>query len=154
MTVILSCMLVFTVLVYVYPLKLRMTVFFYWMTNGWLPSQFSVSGPKEIAGLVIIYSLGFSVLSGIYFALYLRVQSLGESLGLNRIETLRAREEQFTWCMQTVVALLAALFAAIFHSTVGFMGGFFYFLIPVGAIFLKRHFRRQIRILKAETTTH
>jgi len=52
-SVLLTLLLVFIVLVYVYPLKLVMDLMFYGFSSSWFPMDFTVKSTKEAAGLLV-----------------------------------------------------------------------------------------------------
>ena len=68
----LSLLLVFLVLVYVYPLRLLLGTFFAWITAGWLPMPLSdVAGAPQIAFVFVFYGLAFASMSACMGGLYL-----------------------------------------------------------------------------------
>ena len=54
-SVFLTLVLVFIVLVYVYPLKLIMDLMFYGFSSSWFPMDFTVNSTKEAAGLLAFF---------------------------------------------------------------------------------------------------
>ncbi|HEY8617989.1 TMEM175 family protein [Phenylobacterium sp.] len=69
-TTLLSLAVVFTVLVYVYPLRFLMQALFHWLSLGRLPGRELIDGLGDLASLYQIYGLGFAVLSGLVAALF------------------------------------------------------------------------------------
>ena len=68
----LSLLLVFLVLVYVYPLRLLLGTFFAWITAGWLPMPLSdVAGAPQIAFVFVFCGLAFASMSACMGGLYL-----------------------------------------------------------------------------------
>jgi uncharacterized membrane protein len=125
----LTCILLFIVLFYVYPLKFLFTLGINDMIFGG-----SDAGPRvsqsELATLFSIYSFGFA---GIYFAftlLYLHAWRLRDALDLSGIERLETRYIIFRVLAVAIVGLIAAALARIpwFPS----WGGLIYLLlIPI-----------------------
>src|SRR3546814_18261155 len=58
-----SLLLVFVVLVYVYPLRLQFGVFFASVTNGWLPSPMRIESADAVDFMFLVYGLAFAMLS-------------------------------------------------------------------------------------------
>jgi len=94
-----SLALIFIMFVYVYPLRLIFSALFAWLSQGWLPSEFGIQNRSELAGLFVVYGLGFSALSGSLAVLYLRAKSAAKSLGLNSLERVRTSEEVVSWSL-------------------------------------------------------
>ena len=81
--------MIFTILVYVFPLRLMFSMFVELVaTPEWLPSEFEVNTIQEVLGLFIIYGIGFAILSGVLMLLYWRAYQCKELLSLNKHEYL------------------------------------------------------------------
>src|SRR6478735_12389251 len=59
----LSLVLVFLVLVYVYPLKILFASFFAWISGGWLPQVAEIHTLADLQGMFAMYGLAFGTLS-------------------------------------------------------------------------------------------
>ena len=145
----LTLCLIFIILVYVYPLKIMMTSFFYWISGGWFPSQFEVKSPTEMTGLIIIYGLGVIAIASVQMGLYLRARSLTETLRLNAIESLYVAQECVIWAGHVVVSLLSVTFAAIFYDSIGYWGAFIYFLLPLSIPFMVIRYKKKEAAIRA-----
>ena len=149
MTRFLTCVLLFIVLFYVYPLKFLFTLGINDMIFGR-----SVTGPvirqSELSTLFSIYSFGFA---GIYLAftlLYLHAWRFRDALGLSEIERLETRYIMCRVLAVGIVGLIAAGLAWMpwFPS----WGGLIYLLlIPIlrGLRFVHR--RRRAALLAARS---
>ena len=62
-SVLLSLLLVFLVLVYVFPLRIIFTAFFGWVTNGWLPLGVTIRGARDLQLLFLSYAIAWTTLS-------------------------------------------------------------------------------------------
>jgi uncharacterized membrane protein len=111
LTILITLSMIFVMLVYVYPLKMIFTGFFYWVSGGWRPSSFTISGADELAGLFVVYGLGFFATSGCLCLLYVRASSLAVPMALNRQERLRTREEIVAMAIMAATGLVSALMA-------------------------------------------
>ncbi len=138
---------IFVILIYVYPLKIMMTSFFFWVSGGWLPSQFEVRSPSEMTGLIIIYGVGVMVIAAIQLGLYFRTRMLKEQLSLNEEEKLQVDLECTTWMAHIVVSFLSVMFAAIFYSSFGYLGAFIYFLLPLSIPFILARYKKKAAAL-------
>ena len=67
-----SLAIVFTVLVYVFPLKLLTQGLFFWLSGGRLPGKDLIQGLPDLALLYQVYGVGFAILSGLYAWLFAR----------------------------------------------------------------------------------
>jgi len=65
----LSLVLVFLVLVYVYPLKILFGSFFAWISGGWLPQVALIRTLADLQGMFTMYGLAFGTLSLLMAAL-------------------------------------------------------------------------------------
>ncbi len=83
---VLSLLLVFVVLVYVYPLRLQFGVFFAWVTGGWLPSPMRVESADDVGFMFLVYGLAFAMMSLCMVGLYLHAWRRRVQLGLDRNE--------------------------------------------------------------------
>ncbi|EDY82038.1 hypothetical protein VDG1235_1658 [Verrucomicrobiia bacterium DG1235] len=146
----LTLSMVFTILVYVFPLRLIFSSFLAWATQGWIPGEFETKTVAEIQGLFVVYGIGFFVLTGILSGLFYRALKSAEELGLNSFERIRTEEGVAMWLIQSGVGLVSALWALLLPASWGVMAGFLYFVIPIAMpIVGVRYGRKAKRILAA-----
>jgi hypothetical protein len=146
----LTLALVFIILVYVYPLKLMMNILFFAMSGGWFPSNFELSGTAEVAGLVVLYGVGFCAVAVIQLGLYVRASGQASELCLSRLERVLVKEEQIIWSVNATAGFLSALMALIFFQSLGYLAGLFYGLIPLAIPLFTMRTRKERRALQAE----
>jgi uncharacterized membrane protein len=144
----LTLALIFVVLVYVYPLKLIMDLTFYAFSQRWFPTDFQISSSTEVAVLVAIFSVGFFLIALIHLGLYRRAASKADDLCLSQLEQLLIRKELLVWVVQAILALLVALIAWAFMSSMGYLAGIAYSLNPVAIFLVTLRTRREIRALQ------
>lgn len=147
----LTLALVFVILVYIYPLRLIMSIVFFAVSGGWFPSNFAISNASEVAGLVVLYGAGFCLVASIQLGLYLRVASQAKDLCLSRVERLLVKEEQLIWAIQAVAGFVSALIAWIFIQSWGYLAGIVYGLIPAAIPLATMKARKARRALQAQT---
>lgn len=145
----LTLALIFVVLVYVYPLKLIMDLTFYALSSQWFPIQFQISSSAEAAGLLAIFSVGFFLVALILLGLYLRAAATADELCLSELERLLVRKEQLIWLVQAVAGMVVTLLAVIFMSSMGYLAGIAYGLIPVTIYLVTLNTRRKIQALQS-----
>ncbi|MCG8464683.1 MAG: DUF1211 domain-containing protein [Xanthomonadales bacterium] len=96
-SVLLSSLLIFVIMVYVYPLKILFGTMFHAMTDGWLASRFAMESYADFRNLLVAYGIGFCVLNLSVAALYWRAWSVRSSLSLNALEQYLTRSEILSW---------------------------------------------------------
>ena len=116
-TVILSILLVFTMLVYVYPLRLVFGSFMYFigLLTG-LPLDhpaFELVDPNSINVLFVVYGAGFVAMSGLLALLTRHAWRLRDELGLDDVERLITRSWLGSWLILTAVGTVSILIALI-----------------------------------------
>src|SRR5690606_39206911 len=82
-TTALSMVFVFLILVYVYSLEMVFASFVEWVTNGWVPANFVITGVGDIRRMFIIYGVAFITLSMCLLGLYLNAWRRREMLALD-----------------------------------------------------------------------
>lgn len=106
-SIVLSLVLVFLVLVYIYPLKYMFVSFFGWITSGWLPM---VSTQKmtmsDLRTMFVIYGVVFGSMAIVLSLLYVQAWRQRDALELSldeRVATIR--EIAAGWVMAGVATL-------------------------------------------------
>ncbi len=150
-TTLITLVLIFVMLVYVYPLKAMFSAFFEWMSGGFLPSEFAVTTAAEMTGLFVIYGVGAAAMAGSLAGLHLRSERAASGLGLNSLERLRTRQQRVFWSVQAGVSLLSASFALFLSPRIGVYAGFLYFLLPILMPWLAIRFEKKAEALKSAT---
>ncbi|MEM9387627.1 MAG: TMEM175 family protein [Pseudomonadota bacterium] len=124
--VILSLILVFLVMVFVYPLKVVTSAMFAWMSGGWLPANFELDEPFQLLGIFEIYGIGFFALAGTLAALYWRSTQRADALGLSPYYREMARMEAGVWLAMALTGVASALWAALLPPNWAIWAGFVY----------------------------
>jgi uncharacterized membrane protein len=140
-----SLLLIFIILVYVYPLKLMFSALGAWATGGWLPSEFKLSSPNELIGLFVLYGLGFAVLNLLMILLFQRALKHKQQLLLDELEVLMTRAEKPLWPILSVTRFLSALMALLFPGRITTYADFMYFNLPVSMNLTACYFARKER---------
>ena len=146
-TIVLNTILLFLVLVYVYPLKFltRLLVQIYGNLFGLLDTglnSFGSYSQSNMQLLMIFYGLGAFLIFMTLWFMYWRALNLSDRLELNAYEKFATRVSMYANLLLASVPLLSVLVAWVdpFGNYITFMvAGFLYFLyIPVMSIFRVR----------------
>ena len=110
----LSLLLVFLVLVYVYPLRLLFGTFFGWITRGWAPMPLhDVSGPNDVLLMFVAYGIAFASMSACIAGLYQLAWRNRARLALDRDAALAAAGEVTAHVYFVFVALISVGLAGL-----------------------------------------
>lgn len=126
-----TLVLVFIMLVYVYPLKMMFSAFFAWASGGWLPTTFAIENVGELTLLFIIYGVGFAAVMLMMGLLYWRALAMRDELALDAYEVAQTEARVGMSALVGVTAVLSALFAWLMPSHLGVMAGFVYMSLAV-----------------------
>lgn len=103
----LSMVLVFLVLVYVYPLKILFGNFFAWISRGWLPAAADLQTLDDLRGMFVIYGIAFATMSWCVASLYRHALACADRLALSPDEIAWTRAEVVRWHYTIAIALLS-----------------------------------------------
>jgi hypothetical protein len=144
----LTCILLFLVLFYVYPLKFLFNLSVNGLMGGDVMPNVQITS-DQLSLLLVIYGLGFAAVYGALLALYLHAWSLREVLELSLPERLDCR---FAICRVSMVAGvgLFAAWIAYMQWMLQWAGMVYFALIPIMRISRIIH-RRKRRALLAGT---
>jgi len=154
----LSLLLVFLVLVFVYPMKMVFGVLFSSLTHGWLPGNFVVAGLHEVPVLFIGFGIAFGTLGAVMWLLYVHAWRLRDEIGLSPRERVDTRIKLWSWALIPAVALLSITSALLIPADPGvgwWLGfpGFIYFSLNLATPMLDAWSRRlQARMPVEEAT--
>src|SRR4051812_44350055 len=107
----LTCVMLFLVLFYVYPLKFLFNFSITALFFGSAPTV-AITG-SQFSTLLVIYGLGFAAVYGSMTLLYLHAYRLRDALELNDLERFDTRYQIFRLLTLTGMGLIAALLACI-----------------------------------------
>ena len=113
----LTGVMLFVVLLYVYPLKFLWSLFFAGVTGQDVPN--GLITPSQLPALFIIYSGGVAVVFSILAALYAHAYRLRKQLELSALEVLEARVEIYRSlgiagiaCVSVIIAVICSIVSA------------------------------------------
>lgn len=111
LSVLLSLAIVFSVLVYVFPLRMLVSSGLSWITGGWLPGAALIRTLGDLRDLFFLYGLGFAILAGLFVVLFRQVAVHGDRLGAGQSDQARAKDFVAIWAICGATGLLSALLA-------------------------------------------
>lgn len=149
MATLLSLAVVFSVLVFVFPLRLLTETALHFMSGGVLPGGGLIDSFGQLGWTYVIYGFGFSVLSGLYVLLFRHACA---GLEADDPAGITARSWVRTWMLAAVTGVVSgALALSPLLPGAPWLPGVAYWLIPVGIwIFAVLDRRRMRRIAVAE----
>lgn len=130
LTIALNSLLLFVVMVYVYPLKFVFTIFM-GMITGIQPSNTGHIRNDQVGDLFVIYGVGFMAVFLILALMNMRAYSLRETLELNPLERLMTRAEISRCLGISGIGLFSVVLALIIPGGAAGFAGIAYFLIGV-----------------------
>ncbi|MFG0330560.1 MAG: TMEM175 family protein [Phycisphaerales bacterium] len=133
-TVFLSCVLVFTVLVYVYPLKFLAGSFFVWfayLTGMTIPPNAPRIDADELNPMFIVYGIGFVSMSTTLVLLYAHAWRRRVELELNELERYITKCEVVSWLIVIGVGLLSITLALAVPANMFGVPGWAYALLAI-----------------------
>lgn len=109
----LSLLLVFLVMVYVYPLRMLFGSFFWWISGGWLPSGFQMHTWSDLQLMFVVYAIAYGTLGLIIVGLYQHAWRLRDALGLSVEERVELLVKRDAWMLAPATALLSVLLTLV-----------------------------------------
>lgn len=148
----LSLVLVFIVLIYVYPLRILFAQMFMGFSHGWL-SDGSIARIETVAELraaYTVFGLGLMALSAIFVLLYRHALRRADAIGLSDAERLYTRMRMNAWLEQIALACASVALAAWLpmSSPVDYsLPGLVYWFAMFAGPFRRRYYRGKIEQL-------
>lgn len=103
--------LIFTMLIFVLPLKITFGAGFSYLTNGWLPSLTEVGTFEHLRQVFVAYGLGFSLMETCLGSLYFHAYRQRQDLALDELEQIHTRYSLSRSIGGVGIGLLATLVA-------------------------------------------
>lgn len=142
-TIVLSCLLVFLVLVYIYPLRLMMQGLMGFLSQGWFPFEMDFQAVWQVRFLFGFYAVGFLLLSLTFAGLYFHAAKSAEQIPLTEEQAHVAKTEANMWLSSASICIIALLLCILVPARwIGYTGFTYFLLFPqnyiLRAMILKR----------------
>nr|WP_282452958.1 TMEM175 family protein [Lysobacter sp. CAU 1642] len=108
-TILLSMVLVCLILIFVYPLKLMFSSMWFWLTDGWLPSDFTIGSLADLKLMFYFYGFAFASVGAVMLGLRWHALRCAERIGLDPLERLLATREVLGGALMPLVAACSIL---------------------------------------------
>ena len=143
----LSLLLVFLVLIFVYPMKMVFASLFNALSAGYFPANFSIGAFSDVPAMFITFAIAFGLMGMVQAALYWHAWRQRDVLGLDLHERAETRFELAVWACVPLVSLLSLALALLIpaRKESGFwlgMPGFVFFLLNILPFWLRGNVRR------------
>lgn len=103
----LSLLLVFLVLIFIYPLRMVFDALFSWVSSGWLPAKFSLSSLSDLRLMFAVFALAFGSMGLVSSLLYVHAWRLRDRIGLDALERDLTRHAMLRWAMVPLFSLIS-----------------------------------------------
>lgn len=123
--------IVFTVLIYVFPLRMLIESGFVWISRGWLSGAEIIRTLGDLRDLFRIYGVGFAVLAGLFATLYARAARHPDAVGVTPADLVSVRASCEIWTISALAGLLSAGLTFGPMAKAPWLPGFAYWLIPL-----------------------
>jgi uncharacterized membrane protein len=109
---VLGLMLVFVVLLYVYPLRLMFSLMFAGISGGWLAeSDVRFGTVQDLRGAYLVFGVGLAAISLIFIALFRHALSKSREIGLDANEIVVTQARTIGWLCTALVATVSVCVA-------------------------------------------
>ncbi len=130
-SVVLTLMLIFVVLIYVYPLKAIYSGALDFFSGGYLDSYFELSSIDDLRDMFVIFGAGYAALSGTIVLLNRHALGKSEQLALTTFEHYATVTEIQHWLINMVVPLFSVVLALVLPDGLIVVAGLSYFLFAI-----------------------
>ncbi len=128
-TILHSLLLIFVMLVYVYPLRMFFEGLFSNLTGGYLSTSYQIETYNDLRLMFVFYSGGFLAMSLLVSQLNRLAMRSSASLRLNSIELRNTRVEMHVWALAACFGLLSILLAVTLPDAWTLAAGYMYFAL-------------------------
>ncbi len=125
-SVILSLLLIFLVLIYVYPLKAIYSGAIHFFSRGYFESYFGMSSFDDLRSMFLIFGIGYATLSGVIILLNRHALAKQEELALSRLEQFDTQTQIDHWLINIIVPVVSIVLAILLPDRLVVLAGIFY----------------------------
>ena len=128
-TVALSTSLLIVVLIYIYPLRIMFSGFFWWISRGYFPDSVVFSSIDELASMFVFLGCGFIAFCIVFLLMYRHAMVRKNELRLNEFEIYQTQTSAIIWSGSAVVGAISIVLALTIPPQLMQFAGFVYFLL-------------------------
>ncbi|NVJ65032.1 MAG: DUF1211 domain-containing protein [Gammaproteobacteria bacterium] len=153
-TVFISCLLVFTVMVFVVPLKISYSTFLSFITNGYLPSPMEFN-LETLQVLFIVFHIAFLSMCLIILWLYRHALSNQATLMLDEVELFETKSHKIAWIIMSITSATGLILTLILPLNLSPFGSMVYATLGISMSWntIKRDKQKALLIKKLNQTT-
>ena len=141
-----SLLLIFLVLIFVFPLKIVFAVFFAWISGEVLPANFSFRDMSDVQLMFQTFALAFGLMGAVLFALNRHAWRQRVALDLDETETAALRLVQWHWALLPAFAAVS-LALSLWPASLRYGApGMVFFLMHIIQVALRARHQRAIRL--------
>lgn len=129
--VLLTSLLVCTVLIYVYPLKMVFSGFLHWLSAGYLRPSFNAESAADIYSLFTIYAYGYITMCLSMYWLYRHSLKHHMQLNLAKVEVVTAQLQSRSFLLLAFPGFLSLIFSYTMPERWLFLTGMVYSLLGI-----------------------
>ena len=130
---VLGLLLVFLVMIFVYPLRVQFASMFAWLSTGWLPSTYRIHSITDLQIVFMVFGGSFTAMSTVMTLLYQHALKRAAQVGLDPLELALTRLHAMRWRLNVTIGALSILVAATCPADAptwrATAGGMMYFLL-------------------------
>lgn len=151
----LSLLLVFLVLVFVYPMKMVFGALFDGLSDGYFPAKFTIDSFGEVSALFVTFGIAFGSLGLTMWLLYAHAWRQRARLGLDAAECILARASMLCWALIPLIAAVSIVATLVIPGRrdsgwwIGFPG-YVYFTLNIATPLILRAARRRAARVTSE----
>jgi uncharacterized membrane protein len=147
-----TLLLIFLVLIFVFPLKIVFAVFFHWISGGVLPANFSFQTDVEVQRMFQTFAVAFGSMGAVLFALNLHAWRQRAALALDATEVLALALVMQLWALLPIFSVVSLALSLWTESLrYGAPGMIFFVMHFVQTLLRARHRRRLAAALASST---
>lgn len=124
---VLTMVLVFIIMVYVYPVRAMMAASMHALTGGWVPAELQLESYEQARGIFLVYSIGWFVSIGTLTLLNRHALAVADRLRLNSLERFDTRTEIQAWSIVGGFGLISTVIALTVPDRLIGLAGYLYF---------------------------
>ena len=139
----LTGVMIFLVLIFVFPLKIVLSAFISQITGGLMPAVARLQTLEQLREIFIAYGIGFTLLSLSLFGLYQLASARSAELGLDALERFDTQTDAISHGISIAIGLFATSLALLLPADSSPLSGYSYFMIAIERPLYRRYRARR-----------